>query len=181
MVCVFVLSCRRSGAGIAGVCLMIRLTAWGRNQMPETNPLVWYDSMTEEFATAQFGFPYVWHELQKHVDNDGCEWGSCKPGNRWEWERLTRPASDGWADPGADPAADWNKPETGNPISPKHYQGFSNGAEVIDIAENLNFNRGNAIKYAARAGSKDPAKEIEDLEKARWYLSREIDRLTAQS
>jgi len=39
------------------------------------------------------------------------------------------------------------------------------------------FNRGNAIKYLWRAGSKDPAAELEDLRKARWYVDREIDRL----
>lgn len=61
---------------------------------------------------------------------------------------------------------------------PSHYTGFSNGAEVIDITENLNFNRGNAIKYLARAGRKDSASELEDLMKARWYVNREIERLT---
>jgi hypothetical protein len=61
---------------------------------------------------------------------------------------------------------------------PSHYsQGWSNGAEVIDIVEHLNFCRGNAVKYIARAGKKDQAKEIEDLEKAQWYLNREIERL----
>lgn len=38
-----------------------------------------------------------------------------------------------------------------NPIHPPHYQGFSNDAEPIDIAENLTFNGGNALKYIARA------------------------------
>lgn len=61
---------------------------------------------------------------------------------------------------------------------PAHYaEGWSNGAEVIDITENLNFNRGNAIKYIARAGKKNPDSEVEDLEKAQWYLSRELERL----
>lgn len=32
----------------------------------------------------------------------------------------------------------------------------------------------NAVKYISRAGKKDPSKIIEDLEKARWYLEREI-------
>ncbi|MBM4686229.1 DUF3310 domain-containing protein [Rhodococcus hoagii] len=50
----------------------------------------------------------------------------------------------------------------------------------MDITENLNFNRGNAIKYAARAGAKDPAKELEDLHKAKWYIDREISRLENQ-
>lgn len=61
---------------------------------------------------------------------------------------------------------------------PSHYaDGWSNGAEVIDITEHLNFNRGNAVKYLARAGRKDEAKELEDLNKALWYVQREIDRL----
>jgi uncharacterized protein Veg len=60
---------------------------------------------------------------------------------------------------------------------PPHYSGFSNGAQVIDIAERLNFNRGNAIKYLARAGRKQDADTITDLEKAKWYVQREIDRI----
>jgi hypothetical protein len=64
---------------------------------------------------------------------------------------------------------------------PTHYaQGWSRGAEVIDITENLNFNRGNAVKYLARAGAKDPARELEDLRKAAWYVAREIARLESQ-
>lgn len=57
---------------------------------------------------------------------------------------------------------------------PSHYTGFSNGAEVIDIVENLSFNRGNAVKYLARAGAKDPVTELQDLLKAQWYVNREI-------
>lgn len=51
--------------------------------------------------------------------------------------------------------------------------------EVIDFIEDkqLNFHRGNAIKYIARAGKKNSEKEIEDLEKAVWYINREIQRL----
>lgn len=161
---------------------MIHLMVQGRIRMLETNPLVWYDSMTEEFATAQFGFPYVWHEIQKHVDNDGCEWGSCKPGNRWEWERLTRPASDGWADPGADPVADWNKPEA-DPTNPDYYK-FPNGAETIDITEWLSGCGAQAVQYIVRATRTDgkvKGDPIEDLTKALWFVRREIDRLTAQS
>lgn len=65
---------------------------------------------------------------------------------------------------------------TDNVNHPSHYQGFSNGAEVIDITENLSFNLGNVVKYVARAGRKtdDPA---EDLRKARFYLNREIQRV----
>lgn len=62
---------------------------------------------------------------------------------------------------------------------PSHYaDGWSNGAEVIDITEHLNFNRGNAVKYLSRAGKKGgPEKELEDLQKALWYVTREIQRL----
>ena len=62
---------------------------------------------------------------------------------------------------------------------PSHYTQF--GAEVIEIAGYLNFSRGNAVKYIARAGSKDPDKELEDLRKAKWYLEWEIRRLEAQN
>ena len=60
---------------------------------------------------------------------------------------------------------------------PSHYT--DGKIEVIDFIEqkNLNFHRGNAVKYIARAGKKDPAKEVEDLRKAVWYLNREIERL----
>ncbi|OZD23849.1 hypothetical protein CH253_08310 [Rhodococcus sp. 06-156-3C] len=61
-----------------------------------------------------------------------------------------------------------------DPINPQHYQGFSNGAEVIDIVENLPYNRGAAVKYLARAGKKAIADELEDLNKALWYVKREI-------
>ena len=64
---------------------------------------------------------------------------------------------------------------------PSHYT--DGKIEVIDFIEqkNLNFHRGNAVKYIARAGKKDPAKEVEDLRKAVWYLNREITRLTGEN
>lgn len=66
---------------------------------------------------------------------------------------------------------------TTDSLHPNHYRGFTYGAEVIDIAEHLPFNRGNVLKYVARAGRKDPTTELEDLRKAARYLSREISRL----
>lgn len=62
---------------------------------------------------------------------------------------------------------------------PEHYGGESNPFEVIKIIEHyhLDFHIGNAVKYSIRAGKKDPSKEIEDLEKAVWYLSRKINKL----
>lgn len=65
-----------------------------------------------------------------------------------------------------------------NVSHPPHYaEGWSNGAEVIDLTEHLSFCAGNVVKYVCRAGRKDPSKHVEDLEKARWYLDREIERL----
>lgn len=57
---------------------------------------------------------------------------------------------------------------------PSHYN--AGKIEVIDFIEdqNLNFHLGNAVKYISRAGKKDPAKFREDLEKAIWYINREL-------
>ena len=57
---------------------------------------------------------------------------------------------------------------------PSHY--CQGKIECIDFIQDkkMNFCRGNAVKYIVRAGLKDPAKEIEDLEKAVFYLNREI-------
>lgn len=59
---------------------------------------------------------------------------------------------------------------------PSYYQGK---IEVIDFIEDkkLGFNLGNCIKYISRAGKKNPDKLLEDLEKARWYLDREISQV----
>jgi len=56
---------------------------------------------------------------------------------------------------------------------PTHYQ-TENNIDIIDFCKmyNLNFNRGNVIKYVARAGKKDD--EIKDLEKALDFIQREI-------
>ena len=59
-------------------------------------------------------------------------------------------------------------------IDPDHYRSHPSGIEAIQVTEHLNFCLGNAVKYIWRAGLKGDA--IEDLEKARWYLSREIER-----
>lgn len=56
---------------------------------------------------------------------------------------------------------------------PSHYTG-GKGPEVIETTRWMSFNRGNAVKYICRAGKKDPDKEIEDLEKAIWYLNDEL-------
>lgn len=60
---------------------------------------------------------------------------------------------------------------------PSHYT--DGKIEVIDFItdKKLGFCLGNAVKYIARAGKKDPSKTIEDLEKAIWYITHHIETL----
>lgn len=60
---------------------------------------------------------------------------------------------------------------------PSHYTSGKIG--VIDYIEDqkLPYHLGNVVKYISRAGKKDPAKTIEDLKKAEWYLHRYINLL----
>ena len=55
---------------------------------------------------------------------------------------------------------------------PPHYTDHPSGIECIQITEHMGFCLGNAVKYIWRADLKDDA--IQDLEKARWYIDREI-------
>ena len=59
-------------------------------------------------------------------------------------------------------------------VRPQHYT-FGN-IEVIEAIEawELGFHLGNVVKYVARAAHK--GRYLEDLQKARWYLDREIQR-----
>jgi hypothetical protein len=69
---------------------------------------------------------------------------------------------------------------------PKHYTSDPSGVECIDITRHRNFNVGNAIKYLWRAGIKEDAsksikqKQIEDLQKAVFYINDEIKRLAGK-
>ena len=68
--------------------------------------------------------------------------------------------------------------ELSEPDAVNHPSHYTQGKyEVIDVIEdwNLGFNLGNAIKYIGRAGHKDDI--VQDLEKAKWYIEREIQRL----
>lgn len=63
-----------------------------------------------------------------------------------------------------------------DPVShPSHYTSHPSGVECITITEHFGFNVGNAIKYLWRAGLKSPDAK-QDLDKALWYVQREIDR-----
>lgn len=56
---------------------------------------------------------------------------------------------------------------------PSHYTQYP--VEVIELTRHMSFDRGNAVKYIARAGFKGgPEKELEDLKKARWYIDDDI-------
>ncbi len=65
---------------------------------------------------------------------------------------------------------------------PSHY--VEGGIETIDFieAKELNFNLGNVVKYISRCGHKkskglsNDAKALQDLQKAKWYIEREIQR-----
>ena len=67
---------------------------------------------------------------------------------------------------------------------PSHYNSHPSGIECIEIARHHNFNIGNTIKYLWRAGLKseegmeDSDKQVEDLNKAIWYIKDEIKRIT---
>lgn len=58
---------------------------------------------------------------------------------------------------------------------PAHYTAHPSGVECITVTEWMSFNLGNAVKYIWRAGLK--GYQIEDLEKAAWYINREIQRI----
>lgn len=60
---------------------------------------------------------------------------------------------------------------------PPHYASLK--PEPIDVIESwqLGYHLGCAVKYIARAGKKEGAPIIQDLQKAAWYLNREIERL----
>lgn len=65
-----------------------------------------------------------------------------------------------------------------NTIKPAHYKAGSQDVIAFCQHHDINFARGNVIKYVTRAGKKNPDKELEDLNKAKEYLEREIKRLT---
>jgi len=59
---------------------------------------------------------------------------------------------------------------------PAHYTSHPSGIEAIQVTRHMNFNIGNAMKYLWRAGLKDD--RIQDLQKARFYISDELERLS---
>jgi len=62
---------------------------------------------------------------------------------------------------------------------PPHYTTHPSGVECIQVTEHMGFCLGNAMKYIWRADLKTDA--LEDLEKAQWYLGREISKRRAEA
>lgn len=63
--------------------------------------------------------------------------------------------------------------ESADPVSaPSHYTCHPSGIECIQVTEHMGFNLGSATKYLWRCDLKENA--IQDLEKAVWYIQREI-------
>jgi hypothetical protein len=62
---------------------------------------------------------------------------------------------------------------------PSHYN--TGKIEVIEFLEDqrLSFHRANAVKYIARAGKKSIETEFQDIQKAIWYLKRDLELLSA--
>lgn len=65
-----------------------------------------------------------------------------------------------------------NTPISDNVNHPEHYK--VGGIETIDFieAKKLNYHLGNVVKYVTRADHKGD--RLENLQKAQWYLNREI-------
>lgn len=61
---------------------------------------------------------------------------------------------------------------------PPHYTSHPSGIECIQITEHMGYNLGNAIKYIWRADLK--GNSVDDLAKARWYITREMERLNTK-
>lgn len=80
-----------------------------------------------------------------------------------------------WLYSEAEPEKEEDKDDPVN--HPSHYT--DGETEVIDYIEDkgLDFCLGNAVKYISQAGKKDQSKEVEDLQKAIWYINRKIEQI----
>lgn len=73
--------------------------------------------------------------------------------------------------------------ESESRVEHPNYYKLSNGIEVLDVIRDLPFNIGNVVKYVIRAGKKreaglsDKQKQLEDLEKAKFYIEDAIKQL----
>ncbi len=121
-------------------------------------------------------------DLRKKIDRimDNNELFFCTSCNRYFSEKLFELhdcdyTPEGWvAGRTATEAASVGAASVDMVNHPPHYTAHPSGVECIQITEHMGFCIGNAIKYLWRADEKGSA--IEDLEKAKWYVEREIEK-----
>jgi hypothetical protein len=96
----------------------------------------------------------------------------------WPWDpELGRPYGDingAIANPPEAEVNDLARYKEADATNPPHYKAHPSGIECIQITEHMNFCCGNAFKYIWRHTMKGGK---EDLEKAIWYLQRELRRV----
>lgn len=69
-------------------------------------------------------------------------------------------------------------PSMSDPVNhPSHYTSHPSGVECITITQHHNFCIGSAMKYLWRQGLKEGSSSVQDLEKAKWYIQAEINRI----
>lgn len=115
----------------------------------------------ENLAFSFTGFGYMLHDLTKI--------GIMENKDRILWQR--KPQLDDQCEEIEE------MPQDSNVRNPKHYTSHPSGIECIEITRHHDFAIGNAIKYLWRAGLKDSDNEIQDLEKAVWYIQDKIKQL----
>lgn len=100
-----------------------------------------------------------------------CRYNNCHEVDGYESATAARAA---WNDLNTAPIAQGEPGAAVDMVNhPPHYNGHPSGVECIEVTERLPFNLGNAFKYVFRHRAKNGR---QDLEKARWYLARELER-----
>lgn len=133
----------------------------------------------EEILTIERGSGHPAIVNGKLVSCEGLSCGVCALSNCHEGCHSCAQEFLFWLYSEADPEKEENKNDPVN--HPSHYT--DGKIEVIDYIEDkgLGFCLGNAVKYISRAGKKDPEKEIEDLQKAAWYINHRIEELEEEN
>ena len=105
------------------------------------------------------GYDEDWFKVHFDVDDYLEE----QSGSKIVWQRPTQPEE---------------LPFIGDEVNqPSHYTSHPSGIECIEITRHHDFAIGNAIKYLWRAGLKNSDNEVQDLEKAVWYIQDKIKQL----
>jgi hypothetical protein len=135
-------------------------SCWGASHYLEWHRPGWVDAKSLVRSTP---------EPEPEPDEKLCS--TCKHGDKQDAEQPCRDCIEAEED-----HALWEPVTTTDPINPGHYT--RGEIQLIQLIRHLTYNRGAAVKYLVRAGVKDPVKELEDLQKALWYVQDEIQRLT---